>query len=234
MRGQPDTVDVWRAKLVAEPDRLDHLSSSLDSSEHSRATRFHFEGDRTRFIVAHAIVRRILATYLGVSADSLRFDTEAHGKPFLAESPGLRFNLSHSGELLVLGVARDRSLGIDIERVPRDEVVRSVAGLVFSAPERRLLERSEKGERRELFARFWTRKEAYIKADGRGMSFPLRQVDVSAPDGRVQLLDPDSDTWSPCSRWTLRSVPVAAGYDACVAAEGDGWNLACFDWTDPS
>ncbi len=214
-----------------EPDRLDQFSRCLDQTERSRADRFHFESDRTRFVIAHAILRQILATYLGLRAESLRFEVEKHGKPFLAGSPGLRFNLSHSGELLVLAVAQDRSLGIDIERVPQDEVVRSVAGLVFSAPERRLLEQSEEHERRELFARFWTRKEAYIKADGRGMSFPLRQVDVSAQDGGVRLLDPDSDTWSACPRWSLRSFPVEAGFDAAVAAEGEGWELACFDWT---
>jgi len=216
--------------LDLDPEQLGRLSCCLDQEEYARAARFHFERDRTRFLASRGLLRHILARYLETAPERLRFGYAPAGKPFLIEHHDLHFNLSHAADVLVLGVARERQLGVDVERVPPDEVVDSVSGIVFSAPECKALRGLEPGARRELFARLWTRKEAYIKADGRGMSLSLDHIDVSTSPDRVLLLDDGSDHWSASPQWTLHSFPAGSGYAASLAVEGRDWQLAYFDW----
>lgn len=222
------TVDVWHAQLGMAPERLRTLSQCLNSNEHARAARFHFDQHRARFIAGRGLLRHLLSRYLNEPPERIRFAYGSRGKPFLLEYPDLHFNLSHAADMLLIGVAHGRRLGVDVEPVPSDDVGDSASGIVFSAAERRALQGLAAARRREFFAQLWTRKEAYIKADGRGMSIPLDHLDTSIVPGRMLLLNDTCDQWVACSRWTLVSLPVGDGYVGAIAAEGD-WQFSRHD-----
>jgi 4'-phosphopantetheinyl transferase len=225
-------VHAWRADLNLEPARLSRLGRNLSADEQARAARFHFARDRERFVAARGLLREILALYLNTAAKRLRFRYGAHGKPTLAEYGDLRFNLSHSHDTMLVAVAHKREVGVDIEHAGADIAVEEIAETVFSTPEVQVLNRLDGEAKRAAFLRFWTRKEAYIKADGRGVSLPLKHVDVSVPADRVAVLDESTGKWYACLRWMLRTLTVGPEHVAALAAEGQEWQLACWQWRD--
>jgi 4'-phosphopantetheinyl transferase len=224
------TVDIWRAQLALPPDQCSQVSRCLDEQEQARAVRFHFDRDRDRFLVARGLLRHILARYLDADPGRLRFGYTREGKPFLLEHRDLHFNLSHAASELVLGVARGCELGVDIEGVFSERVMHEVSGTVLSRPEQVAFQGLDAGQRRDWFVRLWTRKEAYIKADGRGMSLPLGHIDVATRPDRVRLLDDGSDDWALSRRWVLRELTVASGYAAALATEGLDAQVAYHHW----
>lgn len=224
------TVDVWRSDLELDQSALDRLWPCLDHEEQGRAARFYFEADRTRFIASRATLRHILGQYLGQEPERVRLGYAAEGKPHLLDQRDLHFNLSHAGSLLLVAVSRSRQVGVDVERVPSEALVAEVSERVFSPPELAALGQLLGPARCERFAEFWTRKEAYIKADGRGMALELTRIDVSGSQRRVLLQDAQTGGWAASSRWTLRTIAVDPGYAAAVVGEGEGWRLTCFEW----
>jgi len=223
-------VDVWRARLALPPDELSRISSCLGDEERQRAARFHFERDRDRFLASRGLLRHLLASYLDTPPEAVHFGYAPQGKPFLLEHPDLCFNLSHTADVMVVAVAAGRELGVDVEQVFSEAVMNQVSGTVLSHPERVVFEGLDLGERRDWFVRLWTRKEAYIKADGRGMSLPLDRIDVSTRPGRVRLHGDSPDDWRLSHRWALRELMVAPGYAAALASEGLDSQVAYFDW----
>jgi 4'-phosphopantetheinyl transferase len=212
------------------PGELSRLSSCLDHGERQRAARLHFQRDRDRFLASRGLLRHILASYLNSPPGVIHFGYAPQGKPFLLDHPDLHFNLSHAADVLVLAVATGRELGVDVEQVFSETVMNEVSGPVLSHPERVAFRRLNPGERRDWFVRLWTRKEAYIKADGRGMSLGLERIDVSTVSERVRLLGDAPDDWPLCQRWAIRELQVAPGYAAALASEGSDWQVAYFDW----
>lgn len=223
---------VWRADLGLEAAQMRRLERNLSADERARATRFRFARDREHFIAARGLLREIAALYLDAPAWRLRFGYGAHGKPFLleAEHDDLRFNMSHSFDTVLVAVANRREVGVDIEHVRADIAVEEIAETVFSEPEKRTLSRFDGEAKRMAFLRFWTRKEAYTKADGRGVSLPLRHIDVSVPGDRVAVLDEPTGRWQACSLWTLQTLAVGPDHVAALAAEGLDWQLSCWQW----
>jgi 4'-phosphopantetheinyl transferase len=224
------TVDVWRAHLVSRPGELCRIARCLDDAEQQRAARFRFQRDRDRFLASRGLLRHILASYLNTPPERIRFGYAREGKPFLLEHPDVHFNLSHAEDVLVVGVARGRVLGLDVERMFSEAVMEEVSAAVLSNPERGLLEGLNAGERREWFVRLWTRKEAYIKADGRGMSLRLAGIDVSTCPNHVRLIGNAPDDWRVSQRWAVRELAVGSGYAAALVAEGLDWQVAYLDW----
>ena len=224
------TVDIWRAHMAVPPGQVSHLSLCLDEQEQDRASRFHFDRDRDRFLIARGLLRHILAGYLDADPGRIRFGYAREGKPFLPEHRDLHFNLSHAADQLVLGVAHGCELGVDIERVFSEGVMHEVCGTVLSRPERMAFQGLDASQRRDWFVRLWTRKEAYIKADGRGMSLPLGRIDVATRPDRVRLLDDGSDDWALSRHWVLRELAVASGFAAALATDGLDAQVAYHDW----
>jgi 4'-phosphopantetheinyl transferase len=229
-----DAVHVWRADLDLEAGRLRSLEQNLSVDERARAARFRFAQDRKRFIAARGLLRQIVAYYLNMAARELRFGYGAHGKPFLAEPKysGLHFNVSHSLDLALIAVAYEREVGVDIEHVRTDIAVKEIAEIVLSGPEKHALSRFVGEAKRMAFLQLWTRKEAYIKADGRGVSLPLKHIDVSVPANRVSVLDEATGKSKVCGRWMLQTLAVGPDYAAALAAEGQDWQLTCWQWQD--
>lgn len=225
-----DEVHVWRVRLVRTPSQLESLRSLLAPDEVARAARFHFERDRASFIVARGMLRTILAAYLKLTPAQLRFSLSAYGKPALANNnaPELRFNLSHSHELALYVVTHKREVGIDVEYIRADFAQGEIAEHFFSATEVAALRALPSDERTEGFFNCWTRKEAYIKARGEGLSFPLDRFDVSFTPGEQSTILNVHDASDETARWSLQGLTPETGYTAAIAVEGHDWNLRCW------
>ena len=231
-----DEVHVWQATLDEPPSQIESFLHTLAADEQMRAERFYFQKDREHFITAHGVLRVILSLYLNRAPKCLSFRYSSHGKPALVQESGedaLRFNMSHSHGVALYAVARGREVGIDLEFIRRDLEVEQIAERFFSRQEIATLRALPADLRRDAFFLCWTRKEAYIKARGEGLSLPLDQFDVSLIPGEPAALlstRPDSDE---ALRWSLQELPLASGYMAALAVEGRGWSLSCWEWARP-
>ena len=230
----PDNeVHVWRAGLELEPADYNQLEKVLSSDEQARALRFRFVRDRHHFIAGRAILRQILATYLDRQPSQLQFCYGPYGKPSLvtgSEPRGLSFNLSHSHGLALYAVTRQREIGIDLEQLRSDFPCEQVADRFFSSREISKLRSMADSMRHEAFFNCWTRKEAYIKARGDGLGFPLERFDVSlAPEEPAALLNTEDDPQE-ALRWSLAQLAPVAGYAAALAVKGHGWQLETWQW----
>ncbi|HZG52707.1 MAG TPA: 4'-phosphopantetheinyl transferase superfamily protein, partial [Pyrinomonadaceae bacterium] len=179
-------VHLWRASLAQTPDALRRLYSTLAPDESAKAARYHFPRDRDHYIAARGLLRQLLGRYLAQPPHALRFAYGAYGKPSLdgaTAAADLRFNLSHSHELALYAFARGREVGIDIEHIRADFADDDIAARFFSAREVSMLRALPARARTSAFFNCWTRKEAYIKARGEGLSHPLDQFDVSLTPG---------------------------------------------------
>jgi len=232
-----DEVHVWRAALEQPPPRVQSFRRNLAADERARAERFYFERDREHFIVARGVLRAILGGYLNRAPECLSFCYSSHGKPALAgefEGDAIRFSVSHSGGVALYAVTRGREVGIDLERIRSDLAVKEIAERFFSPREVATLRELPTEAQREAFFRCWTRKEAYIKARGEGLSLPLDQFDVSlAPGEPAAVLGTQHDS-SEASRWSLQELTPAPGFVAALAVAGHGWSLTCWQWLDPN
>lgn len=225
-----NTVHVWRTDLDQKTPRLRRLELNLSADERARAARFRFARDRERFVTARGLLREILSLYLNVETQRLSFGYGTNGKPFLTEHGDLRFNVSHSLDTVLIAVAHKCKVGVDIECTRGSLAVEEVAETVFSASEKQAVSSVDSEAKRMAFLRLWTRKEAYIKADGRGVSLPLEHIDVSAPTDRVAALDETTGEWLVLTDWTLRTLAVGPDYAASLVVEDHGWELACWQW----
>jgi 4'-phosphopantetheinyl transferase len=227
-----DEVQLWRVDLEAVGADESRWQQVLSPDELTRASRFHFTRDRQRFVAPRALLRTILAGYLATNPDSLSFAYSKKDKPSLGPAyagSDVTFNLSHSGEVALLAFTRRRDIGVDVEQVRRDFDVEAIARRFFSEHEQKQLAALPNPERFEAFFRCWTRKEAYIKATGEGLSLPLHQFDVSlAAEDHDALLSTRPDS-SEAALWSLREVPAGPGYVAALCVRGRDWHLK--DWS---
>jgi len=218
--------------LPVAPTYLRHLEATLSAGERARADRFRLPEHRERFVVAHGGLRDILSRYLDIPADQLTFVTNDYGKPALAapDHTRLQFNLSHSGALILLAVTCDRPVGIDVEQIiPPDNFSRLVEQF-FSTNENAAFRALPESKRAAAFFAGWTRKEAYVKALGMGVSLPLDQFDVTMdPDAPPHLLADRRHPHHP-ETWTLLSFVPASGYIAALAVEIPHPTIAFYHW----
>ena len=224
-------VHVWRVDLQQPPEVEQRLLRTLDQDERARAGRFHFEKHRRRFVVGRGVLRSLLGRYLDVRPEDVRFIYGPYGKPALDDAHGggaLRFNASHSHELGVFAFAQDHEVGIDVEFIKHDFATEEIAERFFSEYEVGVLRALPGDEQAAAFFRCWTRKEAYIKAIGSGLSHPLDQFDVTlAPHEDAALLRDHRDPQA-VTRWTLHNLEVSDGYVAALVAGGREHKLIQF------
>ncbi len=224
-------VHLWRADLDALRESEARWQKILSSDESARASRFRFAIDRQRFVVSRGLLRMILGSYLAVEPGILIFSYSGKDKPSMGQphsESGVRFNISHSGAAVLLAFTRGRDIGVDVEQIRSDFDVEAIARRFFSLHEQEQLETLRKEEKFEAFFRCWTRKEAYIKATGDGLSLPLHQFDVSiSVDNRDALIATRPDE-SEAGRWSLREVSGGEGYVAALCVRGRDWKLK--DW----
>lgn len=229
-------VHIWQISLSGQGSLLSTFRNLLAADEIQRAGRFFFERDRERFIVARAAMRQIVGDYVNIAAERLVFSYGAKGKPELApgQSGGaLKFNLSHSGEYALLALSQGLRVGVDIEFVNADFAGEEIAERFFSSNEIAALQAMATEARAEAFFSCWTRKEAYIKALGEGLSIPLDSFDVAfGPHVPAALLRvrgvPDEVT-----RWSVYDIAAPTGYKAALVAEGKEHKLRHGQWNSP-
>lgn len=198
-------------------DREEPHSACLTADEQARAARFHFERDARHWAVGRSLLRRTLGAYLGADPSGLHFETGPFGKLSLPSSP-LRFNLSHSGSVLLIALAWDKDVGIDVEHLRSDFAAEELSALVFSPKEQAALCRVLPAERHPAFLRLWTAKEAYVKALGTGLSFPLPQLTLMEDAGRYRVEDLTAGSTHPAL--SVRCLDTVPGYAASLAAAG--------------
>ncbi|MCB1055772.1 MAG: 4'-phosphopantetheinyl transferase superfamily protein [Acidobacteria bacterium] len=231
----PDELHVYAVSLAPPPETVAELETLLTPDEVERAYRFRFERHRRRFIVGRGVLRRLLGAYLDVPPGELRFHYGDKGKPSLDprwDAAGLSFNLSHSQELALYGLVQGRELGIDVEQLRPMPDAEQIAERFFSRSERETLRRIPAERKADAFFNCWTRKEAYIKATGDGLSMPLDRFDVTlAPEDEARMLSAEGDPAKAAS-WSMYHLEPAAGYVGALAIEGGGWKLVCRSW-DP-
>ena len=227
----PPTLGVHEAHLwcldLDAPGGAETAPDILNGEERARAARFHFERDRHRFIAGRAALRRVLATYLERAPADLVFTVGPHGKPALGNL-GLEFNLSHSGGCGLLAVTRGRRVGVDVERVRADFACEDIARRFFAPAEVEALSSFAPDQYATGFFRCWTRKEAYVKARGDGLSLALDRFEVPLDQGATRALASCLDDPSECARWSLREIVPAPGYLGALVVEGDGWTLRTY------
>jgi 4'-phosphopantetheinyl transferase len=231
-----DEVHVWRANLDQTPSQIQEFRRKLSVDEQARSERFYFERDRGHFTVARGILRNILGGYLKRPPEEVSFCYSAHGKPALAggsDGDAICFSVSHSHGVALYAFTRGRQVGIDLEHIRFDLAVAEIAERFFSRQEVAVLRTLPIEAQRQAFFRCWTRKEAYLKARGEGLSLPLDQFEVSlAPREPAALLSTQQDP-TEASRWSLQELTLAPGYEGALAVEGHGWRLACWQWSNP-
>jgi 4'-phosphopantetheinyl transferase len=229
-----DEVHVWRVSSLQPFPAIQYLRSLLSGDEVARADRFYFEKDRHRFIVTHGLLRILLARYLNtpfIDAGQLRFCYNEYGKPLLdlgTQDHTLNFNLSHSHELVLFAFTDMRQVGVDIEYMRPGLDNESLAEHYFSPLENEMLQALPTSVRMEAFYQCWARKEAYIKARGKGLSIPLDVFDVSLrPSEPAMLLNSREDPRE-TERWRLCALHPDPNYAGALAVEGDDWHLCCW------
>ncbi|MDZ7269880.1 MAG: 4'-phosphopantetheinyl transferase superfamily protein [candidate division KSB1 bacterium] len=228
-------VHVWRIGLQLPPSRMEQLQAMLDAGETQRAARFYFDKDRRRFIVAHAAMRMILGAYLQLDPAGLQLGRNAYGKPELQDNRtavAVRFNLSHSGELALFAVARDRNLGVDVEQVRPVQELLQLAQRFFTPQEVNVLRQIPAEGRLLAFFNCWTRKEAFIKANGMGLSLPLDQFEVTCAPGEPARLLRHPPAGGELAPWSLHAFTPAEGYVAALAVQGELQWLKCWQWRE--
>jgi len=223
-----DEVHVWRARLDLVPTGPRTGQPELSSDEIARASQFVLERDRDRFVAGRTILREILGRYLQRAPAKIDFTYNPYGKPqlrFNDSDPPIRFNLAHSDGLAVYAISRDREIGVDIEMV-RDRVsTGEIADHFFTQMEISEFRALTKDKQNEGFFLWWSRKEAYLKALGAGLSIPLDSFDVSLTPGTPMVLRSSDRT-----RWTVRSFQPRIGYVGALVVEGAPFVLKLWDY----
>lgn len=223
-------VHVWRRGLERSPEEFRPL---LETEELARANRFYFEKDRQHFVIARGFLRVLLGRYLQADPKQLQFSYGEWGKPALDgefRENALRFNMSHSHGVALYAVTEGREIGVDVEHVRPDFASDSVARRFFSPFEVGVLCELPEDDRVAAFFRCWSRKEAYIKATGRGLSQPLDGFDVTLGSAdNVALLRTDDGSHE---RWTLVDIAVGPGYAGALAVEQPAGKIRYWDADD--
>ncbi|MEH2438282.1 MAG: 4'-phosphopantetheinyl transferase HetI [Nostoc sp.] len=222
---QLDEIHVWRIDLDQPEVQLQNLAATLSNDEIARAERFYFQEHRQRFIAGRGILRTILGRYLGIQPRQVQFNYQHRGKPVLTDTfadSGLAFNLSHSQGLGLCAVNCTKEIGVDLEYIRPMSDLEALAKRFFLPREYEMLRSLCANQQQEVFFRYWTCKEAYLKATGDGLA-QLEQIEVSLTPTEPAKLRITED-------WSLFELVPANNYVAAVAVANLGWDLKCWQY----
>lgn len=229
-RINPDELHVFRVDInrVNKP-KLDNLFTILNPEERTRAQRFHFEKDRNRFIVARGLLRKILAQYLPIDPAQINFSFNNYGKPELIDAV-LQFNLSHAKDAVLYAITKQFPVGIDIEVISDKHDIDAIAERYFSKNEYAVLKNLSGKEKILAFYNAWTRKEAFLKAIGQGLSYSLADVEVSiVPAEKAEFINLGNPEFL-LNEWSLLIPPETADYAAALAVKGKVQSVKYWDF----
>lgn len=223
------SVDVWAFNLRAAPACLEQCRQTLCATEIARANRFVHAVSRDNFVVAHGVLRHLLARYTGAQPGDLRFSADPNGKPALDAAAGgdslVSFNLTHSQGRALIAVGDGRAVGIDLEKIKADVKAVPIARRYFAPAELAAIEAAPASLQAETFFRYWVAKEALLKGQGLGLRFPIDEFEVQfdkrSLNARIGIRAPSRLS----SDWSLQMLPVESGWVGAVALCGTDWSL---------
>jgi 4'-phosphopantetheinyl transferase len=222
---EPGQIDLWCSfpSEIRDERLLGEYRSFLSEAERRQEPRFYFSRDRLRYLVTRALVRTVLARYAPIAPRDWAFTTNRYGRPYIANdcafAQRIYFNVTHTDGLIMLAVARDHTLGIDVENILARRVPLEIADRYFAAEEVARLRSLPQACQPVRFLEYWTLKEAYIKARGMGLSIPLDRFSFRFPvDERIEIAIHPDEQDAP-SRWHFWQLRVANQYLAAVCAE---------------
>jgi len=230
---KPFEIHLWRINLERPEADESRLYYCLSAEECDRAARFHYIRDRKNFLIRRSVLRHLLASYQGVNAKIVRLSAAPNGKPFMEgqDGPaGIRFSCSHSDSWGLIAIGRGCELGVDLERRRPLADLLDLANACFSDQEIGEFRGIPEALKPHCFFDAWTRKEAFLKAIGLGLSFALKDFSVSlAPDQPAKLLNVKNDLTA-VDRWKMLSLEVNPDYSAALVVEDVPASLRCFEW----
>ncbi|QSV72835.1 MAG: 4'-phosphopantetheinyl transferase superfamily protein [Aphanizomenon flos-aquae KM1D3_PB] len=218
-------VHIWRINLNSDELQLQFYRETLSSDEIARAERFYFPEHRQRFMAGRGTLRAILGQYLDIAPKQVEFEYQPRGKPLLAAKfadKGLLFNLSHSQDLALLGISYQHQIGVDLEYIRTMSDLEGLAKRFFSAREYEYLRLLSPAQQQQIFFRYWTCKEAYLKATGDGL-VQLEEIEIDLTPNQPSKLLVSGD-------WSLRELTPADNFAAAVVVAGSNINLHCWEY----
>jgi len=229
IRLDPGDIHIWGLILDLDDTKLTDASSLLSDIEQARATRLLSDRHRQHYIAAHAGLRWILGRYVGNSPEKLTIQKTSAGKPFLQDSPSIRFNLTHSHGRALVAIAKGQDVGIDLEQVRPEVDVVALAKRFLSDRDQAFIEAGDCTGLHERFLKAWVAREAVFKAAGTGLTFPLKNDHVKlAEDGRtghVVLGHTQEST-------PVRFLPLETGWIGAVSSEETDWTIRYPLWDE--
>lgn len=212
-----DTVIIWHGDIAAEHAHYQNYWRVLDVAEQAHAGKFSRDVLRKRYVVVRGRLRHVLGQTLNQPPEKICIKIAEHGKPYLAERPELSFNLSHSADTMVIAVGWNCRLGIDIENCKPRSSLAALADKCFSEEEIAYWNALPEAEKTAGFYRFWTRKEAFVKATGRGIALGLNHCVIN-PENQTEFLRVPAGCGQ-ASSWHLQDIALEPG--ACSALVTD-------------
>lgn len=226
-------VHIWRVSLNQNSLSIKELFKILSLDEQQRVSKYYFEKDQKHFTVARAALREILGGYLDILPGKIRFSYNQYGKPTLnagKNAAWLHFNVSHSREIALFAVAREREVGIDIEFINEEFAVLEIAEHFFLPSEVFALNNLPLQLQNAAFFRCWTRKEAHIKAVGKGLSHLLPNQPTVSPVQEESTPSLSTDGFQKTRRWSVLTLAPKPNYIAALAVEGSVPILHQWKW----
>jgi len=212
-----DTIQIWHGTIAAEEAHYQSYWRILNTAEQTRAGKFKSDLLRKRYVEVHGQLRNILAQTLNELPEKLSIKIAEHGKPYLADTPELTFNLSHSANSIVIAVSRDCQLGVDIESCKPRVSMAALVDKCFAAEEIAFWNQLPEAQKISEFYRYWTRKEAFVKATGRGIALGLNECVINSENQAVFLRVPaecgEASTW--------HALDITIEQDVCSALVTD-------------
>ena len=233
---QSGVIDIWLCRADTVQERTDYFSSLLSTEEQARAQRFKFDIHRNRFIISHGFKRSVLAKYLAIEPAAIQYQLSDKGKPSLIEedkSQDLKFNLSHTQDISLLAVSRNIELGIDVEYMDRKTDWQGICQRFFTEPEQETLFSLAKEEQKSAFFQLWTRKEAYMKVIGSGLSLPPTGFTLTVPPQPPALIQHHSTKVQTSMQVKFRDIELPeslSDYCATLAVESATFRLRCYQY----
>ena len=225
-------IHVWCASLDVSSQDLLYYRSILSEDEVGRAMRFVFEKDRIHFIVGRGLLRTVLSMYLHLEPVQIEFVYGPYGKPGLKPEltdKCLEFNLSHSKDLALYALNWNRKIGVDVEYIQPMPNMNSFAELYFSPRETAFINALSGEEKEQAFFKIWTGKEAFLKANGSGLTEPLNEVEISLETWKTFALNTRGKDKPQTKRWRLEMFDPAPGHQAALVVEGDSGQITFMD-----
>jgi 4'-phosphopantetheinyl transferase len=226
-------VHIWFAHVDLNPRVLQDLDATLSQRERDRANRFVFERHKVRYVFAQGVLRDVLSRATGIAPAEIEFTGNLYGKPFLKTAAGmapLQFNLSHSEDLVAVALVEQRAIGVDVEYIRPVLDLNSVAEDNYTPGEFSSMREVAGEARKALFFRYWTRKESYIKAVGKGLSIPLNTFDTRFERGaRGRNLGRTVDA-PHVDSWWIEDLAPPAKYAGAVTVEKGLESIEYFEW----